>query len=324
MIEAPPVSKDQLWKQSTSNDGITIESWRRPWIDQIKANHTKYGPFKEKSIGRLFNSYRHKPAIVAGAGPSLKVNAHLLKDRDGIPLISCLHNFHYLEDIGAAPDFYVTLDAGPVTIEEVSEGGSKTADEYWEVTKDRTLLAFIGTHPDLLSKWQGQVLFFNCPVPDDAYTKETEAIEKFHMQVSTGGNVLGACYYIAKAICGANPIGFVGADFCFSYEKKFHAWDSKYDAKLGHVMKATDIFGNKVLTWQSYWNFKCWFDYMAMRVPGITINCTEGGIFGAYPDGNIADVKQMSLEQFLEMYNLTRHIKDQCETPDADANAILF
>lgn len=324
VIDAPPVPLNQLYGQSTSNDTITITSWRKQWIDQFEANHKKYGPFKDKSIGRFFNCYRHKPVIVAGSGPSLKVNAAELKNRDGIPLVSCLHNFHFLEDLGVEPDFYVTLDAGAVTIEEVSEGGTKTADEYWALTKNRTLLAFAGSHPDLLAKWQGPIYFFNCPVPDQEYVDTTKKIENFNTMVSTGGNVLGACYYISKAIFGSNPVAFIGADFSFSKERKFHAWDSKYDKDIGLCLKATDVFGNAVKTWQSYFNFKCWFDFMSIKVPGITINCTEGGIFGSYPEGNIASIRQMGLKEFLDMYNINHHVKAQCENPELESQTILF
>ena len=323
-IETPPVQPPQMYQQACSNDTGTIDHWKATWIDQFKQNQKTFGPFKDRSLGHLFGQYELKPCIVAGAGPSLKYNGHYLKQRQKIPLISCLHNFHYMEDNDINPEFYVTLDAGPVTIEEVTEGGTKPESEYWERTKDRTLLAFCATHPSLLEKWKGKIYFFNCPVPNDEYQKETETVEKFRLHVGTGGNVLGACLYIAKAFFGANPIAFVGADFCFSYEKKFHAWDSKYDANLGRVLKAVDVFGNKVLTWQSYFNFKCWFDWVAVQIPGLYINCTDGGTFGAYQEGNLMAVKQMPLSHFINMYYLHEHMRDQSENPETEEKKLLF
>lgn len=323
-IDNPPYTGQDLYKQSCSNDEVTVNSWRDTWLKQIKENHESFGPFKEKGIGRLWASESLKPVIIVGSGPSLKLNAHELKDNPGIAVISCLHNFHFLEDLGVKVDYYVTLDAGPITISEVSEGGSRTAEEYWELTKDRKLLAFIGTHPDLLKKWRGEVLFFNCPLPDASLMNEIEKIEKFRTSVSTGGNVLGACAYIAKAILGCNPLVFVGADFSFSYLDKFHAWDSSYDASLGNYIRMTDVFGNSVKSWQSYANFKAWFDSRAMTVPGQWVNCTEGGTFGAYPGGNIRHVKQQALRAFLDEYKLHYHIKDQCENPETDDLKILF
>lgn len=323
-IETPPVQPQAMYQQACSNDGTTIETWRQIWIDNIKANKARFGSFKERGIGKLYNKHKLMPAIVAGSGPSLKRNGAKLKDRGGIPLLSCLHNFHFFEDEGVDVDYYVTLDAGPVVIEEVYEGGSKTPAEYWEATKGKKLIAFIGTNPKLFDHWQGDVYFFNAPVPDQSYISAVEEIEPFNTYISNGGNVLGASMYIAKGIFGCNPIAYVGADFAFSYDKKFHGWDSKYDKSLGYVMKSVDVFGNKVLTWQSYNNFKVWFDYIAIQVPGLWINCTEGGTFGAYPDGNIMAVKQMDLEDFLAMYSMNESLRGQCENPESNEKRLLF
>lgn len=315
-VETPPITPENLYKQACSNDTVTINAWRATWISNVRKNHEKYGPFKNRSIGKLYASQQYKPTIIVGSGPSLKRNLEDLKFRGQICVVSCLHNFHALEDNGTPADYYVTLDAGDVTVEEVSEGGARKEEEYWAMTEKRTLLAYIGTSPKLLEKWRGEVLFYNCPVPDEEYMKEVKAVEEFNLYVGTGGNVLGACLYIAKGILGSSLIAFMGADFAFSYDKKFHAWDSKYDAHLGRVIKSVDVFGNKVLTWQSYANFKGWFESVAMRVPGLYVNCTEGGTFGAYPEGNVLCIKQMDLLDFLNMHHMHDHLKEECANPD--------
>lgn len=323
-IDRTPVAPKSLYAQACSSDDVTIASWRPTWIANVKANHEHFGSFKDKGVGKLHGIFRNKPAILVGSGPSLKDNAQELLANPGIPVISCLHNFHYLEDLGVNVDYYVSLDAGPVTIEEVSEGGTKSEEEYWEITKGRKLICFIGTHPELLKKWRGEVYFFHCPIPDDSLMKEIEKIEKFHTFVSNGGNVLGACMYIAKGIFGCNPCIFLGANFSFSYLEKFHGWDSKYDQTLGHCIKMTDVYGNRVKTWQSYANFKSWFDWVAESVPGLYINCTEGGTFGAYAEGNIRSVIQLSLSDCLRMYRACDELKEQCENPETDIKKILF
>lgn len=314
-IESPPVRPNDLYAQACSNDTITVNTWRAQWLSQYKSNSKTYGPFREKTIGEIRNTQKYKPIIIAGSGPSLKRNVHDLKNKGDICLVSCLHNFHLMEDNEVKVDYYVTLDAGDVTVAEVSEGGSKSAEQYWAMTKDKTLLAFCATHPTLLEKWQGKVYFYNCPIPDPSYMKEIDEFDPFHVYVSNGGNVLGACLYIARGILGGNPIAFTGADFAFSYEHKFHAWDSKYDANLGQVMKCIDVFGNKVLSWRSYQNFKGWFEWVAMSIPGLFINCTEGGTFGAYPEGNIMAIKQMDLEDFIRMYEIHESLKASIEAP---------
>ena len=310
-----PQSPTQMHEQACSNDGATIERWRDTWITNIRANKLHFGDFKSKSLGNLFGKYRYRPMIVAGSGPSLKFNVEDLKNRKDIPLISCLHNFHFFEDHGIAPDYYVSLDAGPVTIEEVSEGGSKSEEEYWELTKDRTLIAFIGSHPDLLKKWRGKIYLYNAPVPDQKFDDQLMEIEQFNVWCGNGGNVLGACLYISKVMFGAAAQIFIGADFSFGYDRRFHSWDSKYDKTMGHCIKAVDVFGNPVLTWQSYFNFKTWFDYISIQVPGVYINATEGGCLGAYPEGNLHTIKQMDLAKAIDQFTMCDHVKDQVLNP---------
>lgn len=324
-IYRPPVASNQLRSNSTANDNATIDNWKPTWLKNIRANKQHFGSFKKHSIGSVYNQHLYKPCIIAGSGPSLKYNYEKLKNRNGIPLVSCLHNFHYFEDAGIAPDYYVTLDAGPVVIEEVSEGGQKTPDEYWQMTKDRTLIAYIGTDPRLFEKWQGKVLLFNAPLPDLELEKEIESIEQFRAMISNGGNVLGACMYFAKGWLGCPTTIFVGADFCFDPgDQRFHSWDSKYDKNMGNCVSAFDVFGHKVKTWGSYFNFKCWFDWVSLNVPGQYINCTEGGCLGSYPEGNLWTIKQADLDKTLDMMNMSSHLQEQFEDPSKAEKKILF
>ncbi len=317
-IDQPPIANESMYRSACSADDTTIKMWREIWLDNIKSNHAKYGPFEDKCIGLLWQEHAGKACIVAGAGPSLKLNGPLLKDRPAwMPLISCLHSFHYLEDVGAHPDYYMSLDAGEVTIEEVTEGGKRPESEYWDRTRDRTLLAYIGTSPRLLEKWQGRILFFNSPVPDESFRKSVDEVETFHQWLSTGGNVLGACMYFAKAYLGCQMVGFVGADFSFSNKGQlaFHAWPSKYDQNVGQLLKAIDIYGCPVFTWGSYYNFSLWFNYVTQLLPGWYVNCTEGGIFGAFREGNIRSVIQMELAQYLKTWSLEQHHNHQAKHP---------
>lgn len=324
IIMKPPTDSESMYKQACSNDEITVQSWLPQWIANAKHSKERFGSFKEHGIGKLFNSNKNKPCIVAGSGPSLANNIERLAKVRDIPIISCLHNFHYMVDHDVKVDYYVSLDAGPVVIEEISEGGKLSPAEYREATRGKTLLAYVGSHPSLWENWLGDVYLFSCTVPDEEYRTEFAKIEDFNTLVSTGGNVLGACAYIAKAILGSNPLIFVGADFCFSYDRKFHAWDSKYDGQMGQAQRAIDVWGNSVLTWPSYYNFKVWFDWLFVNVPGIYINCSEGGLMGSYPDGNIIQVRQMHLEHCLWMYEMNEELRAQCEHPEKIENKILF
>lgn len=309
-IPGPPVpDKEYLYHKACSGDGVTVVTWMDQWLEQLKANNEKYD-FHANSVMSEHGKYALKPCIIAGSGPSLKRNIKVLKENqvEGMPLVSCLHNFAYFEDNGINVDYYINLDAGDITVEEMYQGGTKDPDYYWNLTKDRTLVTVTVGNPKLLEKWQGKILFFNVAPPDQNFMQKMWEISDFHVMFNVGGNSLGACLYMAKAILGCNPIAFIGADFCFDYTKKFHPFDSPYDKKFSGVVSATDVFGNRVYTWQSYLNFKSWFDYEACGgkggSPTLFINCTEGGTLGAYKEGNIQQILQWSLGEFLGMYGL--------------------
>lgn len=323
-VDAPPVQPQQLYQQACSNDNSTISYWEETWLKNIRANKKKFGSFKEFGVGQLHGQHAGKACILVGSGPSLKYNAHELLNNKCLPVISCLHNFHYLEELGVNVDYYVSLDAGPVVIDEVTEGGTKPEDWYWERSRSKKLICFIGTDPKLLDKWQGEVYFFNAPVPSERYMGKVDEMEKFKTYISNGGNVLGGCAYIAKGILGCNVNVFIGADFSFSYESKFHGWDSKYDANMGQTVLMRDVYGIPVKSWQSYANFKAWFDWLAQTVPGIYINATEGGTFGAYNNGNIRAVIQMPLKNALQMLQMHEELRQQCEDPENASLKLLF
>ncbi|MDC1299956.1 DUF115 domain-containing protein [bacterium] len=317
-LSKPPVQPEKLHQQSVSNDDTTIKFWRDTWVKNMAANYKTHGPFNEQHIGMELYKFRNQPAIVLGSGPSLKNSIEALKKNVGphrIPVVSCLHNFHYLMDNDIQVDLWVTLDAGAVTLEEISEGGQKKPEEYLEMTNDQSLAAFVASDPKLIESWQGYVMWYSAGIPDKGIRDEMEKIEKFQIYLSTGGNVLGAAMYIAKGYWGCNPIAYSGADFCFDYTKKFHPWDSKYDGKLGNAVILNDIFGNKVYSWQSYINYKSWFEGVSMRVPGQWFNASEGGALGAYPQGLMPTIQQISMWDFIRQYKISEEKEFMARNP---------
>lgn len=318
-INQPPQPKESLMDRACAADGDTITSWGKQWLDQTLENCRNYDVMSHSAM-LVHGAQAGKPVIVAGSGPSLKRNIEVLAEkRGGICLVSALHNFAFLEDNSAPADYYITLDAGEITIPEVHEGGKKDPEHYWALTKGRTLIAALVTHPGLLEKWQGRILFYHTPVPDPDYLEKVKAVTPFNLFYNVGGNVLGAALYHAKAVLGAGVVVFIGADFAFGPDKKFHSWDSPYDDKFSGLMTATDIFGNRAYTWPSYYGFKCWFDYQccggAGNAPGLYINATEGGIFGAYPEGNIRQVQQMTLKDALNCFTMHTILPDMLADP---------
>ena len=143
---------------------------------------------------------------------------------------------------------------------------------------------------------------------NEAIEAECPGIRDLNVFFQTGGNTLGASHYLAKAVLGANPLIFVGADLSFSHDRKFHPFDSPYDKQFAGVVPCTDVFGYRVATWPSYFGFKTWFEHMALgglgNRPGTYINATEGGILGAYPEGNMMQIPQRRLAEVITEYTM--------------------
>lgn len=301
-LETPPLAPEQLQAHATSNDSGTMIHWKEKWISNTRANKEFFQSFGPRSLGQLHNINQHRPAIIIGSGPSLKLSLPDLKLNQELekPIltISCLHNFGYFQDEGVKVDYYLSLDSGEVVIKDISEGRNEA--DYWDQTKDKKLIAYTGSHPDLFKKWQGEIYLFNTLIPDESIRKDIKEIEHFTNYVSSGGNALGACMYVAKEYFGSPTIMFVGADFCFSYDNQFHSYKTGYDQPSGIVMHP-DVFGIPRKAWPSYLNFKFWFDRIAMTIPGNYINCSFG-LLGSYLGGNIRHFQYMSLETAMVPY----------------------
>lgn len=309
-IDQPPHSVDQLHEKACTSDKTTVDHWRETWLTNYKAAKDNFGSFQDKAMGQLYGINKHKPAIVIGSGPSLSGAIPALKRNAAldspITTISCLHNFGYFEDEGVHADYYLSLDSGGVVIDDVSESRNKDGNFYWEATKGKTLLAYISSDPRLWDLWQGDIYLFNCLVPDPGIREEYEKVEKMTHYVSSGGNALGGCMYVAKAVMGSAKIIYVGADFCFSYNNQFHAYKTHYDTP-GNVVLHSDVYGIPRKTWPSYLNFKFWFDKIAMTVPGEWVNASEG-LLGAYLGGNLRHFQYMDLDMALVPYKISETV----------------
>ena len=310
MIEGPPPRMGNLHEKASTGDNLTCDKWREIWIKNYEFADKRFGDFGPLSIGKLYASNRYKPAIIIGSGPSLKesIKGLQLNKKLEVPLvtISCLHNYGYLQDENCHADYYLSLDSGSVVIEDVSESRVKKPRSYWKSTKDSILLASVASDPLLFEKWKGKIVLFNSLIPDAVVKNRYEEIQPFHHYVSSGGNALGACLYVAKAIFGSDPIHMVGADFCFDYGGEFHSYKTHYD-EPGQCVYWPSCFGIQRKTWPSYLNFKFWFDHIACNVPGRYINCSEG-LLGSYSEGNIRQFSYMSLEDALIPYRMTEKV----------------
>jgi len=337
-IDGIPLGKEVAWKNATRNDEVTIKSWDKQWIEQTKLNSTDYD-FTANSAMQEHGKCALQPVILMGAGPSLERNwKDLIGDgkncfgRRNIKIVTNVHNFPFCEDRGlmTSDDYYMVLDAGDVCIKEMHEGGAQNPEWYWKHTEGRTLVAYHGTHPDFIRKWRGKILWFTTPCASIELAQEMMKLVDISKVpgFNVGGNVMGAALYFSRAVLGCSIPIFMGMDLCFSYDQKFHPWDCWYNKSFSGVMPWTDIWGNRVWTWQSYFGFKNWFDYMVCGGTGnnaqLWINATEGGIMGAYPEGNLRQIIQIDLKTVLHMFNMSSLLPSMLEKSAGGQLNLLF
>ena len=307
-IDGPPPSAGNIYQRACEGDESTLKQWRDIWISNYKKNKERFGNLSDYSIGKLYGNGLppYSPSIVCGSGPSLKHSIEALKEnakmKNPLLVVSCLHNFGYFEDEGIHADFYLTLDAGEIVIEDIYEGRNKK--DYWEATKGKKLIAYACSPPRLFEQWQGEVYLFNCLMPDLKFRNDLNEIERFPHYLSTGGNALSACLYFAKIVLRSDVIHFVGTDFCFDFDgRTFHSYASHYDTP-GNFVLWPNVYGMLVKTWPSYLAFKFFLDHVACTVPGRYVNCSEG-LVGAYREGNIRQFTYMPLHAALIPYQMT-------------------
>lgn len=339
-IEGIPAGKEAAWRAATRNDDITTKTWAKQWIDQTKENMKNFDVLGN-TVMKLHGAAANKPCILMGSGPSLSKNwKDLIGDGDksigrkDIPIVTNVHNFPFCEDrnLMTCSDYYVILDAGEICLKEMYEGGMHADDPewYWKKTEGRTLIAYHAIDPEFAKKWKGHIYWYATPPASEELAIEMMKIISPSLipWFNVGGNVMGAALYFARAILGCSIPVFMGMDLSFSYDRKFHPWDCWYNDKFSGVIPWTDIFGNRVYTWQSYFGFKNWFDFIACggngNNPQIWINATEGGILGSYNEGNIKQIIQLDLKAALSMLNAFHKIPDLLKMANSGKMYLLF
>lgn len=315
LIEAPPQPMEILAHQASGPDGLTCTAFGQLWTDNLLENSKSYD-FLQNSAMLEHMKFMYYPAVVIAAGPSLKKNVHLLKEHNDVVRCSCLHCFAYLMDQGVKVNYWLAIDAQPEMATVIYDGGKKPRAEYQEMMKDQVLICNTCINPKVLSEWKGKVLFFNTMANVPEYQKAAEEKCKDLVTFNQGGSVTGACLYMARAILGCGPIAFVGLDLAYSKAGMYYPWNDEmtHQSKIPNATAMTDIYGDRVITDGSWLSFKSWIEFTAcggsIGAKHNFYNCTEGGILGAHPQGNLRKLMPMDLKQFLDMVDATRHMPE--------------
>ncbi|MDO8426751.1 MAG: DUF115 domain-containing protein, partial [Deltaproteobacteria bacterium] len=286
-------------------------NWIENYFENIRALPA-YPP-----IDALKGRFKDVPMVIAGAGPSLKKNAHLLREFKGKAIIfAAITAYKPLLNYGVVPDFIIASEK--VDLPEYFTYGEPDK-------KTRLVLAEV-SHPQMFGRdVLGKFVFFNQYIGLSVEQAKYWGSDYFP---AIGGSVTTAALDMG-IMFGCNPIVFVGQDLCFG-DNETHAPGGVYvaqnvriDMEKGTVVieedyvtlkdKAKSRFslqwlkglnGKPVPSKYDWATFHQWFEnYMAHlkkeNSPVKVINATEGG---AYIDG----MEHAALKDVLE-----RYVKDE-------------
>ena len=184
--------KDALYKQ------------RKKWAENIQANRDVWS--KGLSVWSLDHLFTGFPAVVVGAGPSLKKNASLLSECR-FPIF-CTDRAVQMIDV--TPQFVV-----------VADDSDAVADFFTGCnTRKMILLCPVHVSPDVLKHKWAKIRWYGVRDVSDGFVGVAKAIKEINPDM----NFIDQCYivgnaaYIFAKYAGCEPITFIGNDL--AYEEK--------------------------------------------------------------------------------------------------------
>jgi hypothetical protein len=267
----PGPEHDQIAEEINRN---TIELRLKGWVDNFKDNlpniNGGYG------ISSLISSLDSVPVIIIGSGPTLDKNIEQLQGLENKAMLICAASaLAALQIAGIRPHFALMSDSW--------SGNTRSLDGVNIPEYNFVLDTFV--HPEIVERLKPakRIYWYNSPAISGCeftgiLSQWTGAIGN----MASGGCGATACWSFATTICGCNPDILVGLPEAY-YDSEKHYSDAVmathavtiYDTTVEQVM---DNYGNPCYTNKAYKSFKLWFEDAFLRIPGVHINCSEGGI----------------------------------------------
>ena len=236
------------------------------------------------------------PAIIIGVGPSLTPNViKLLKEnRRNVILVSVDASLPLLAKQELYPHFCVMVD--PTEKQRNNFEGIDTKKFY-------TIVPPI-VHPSIFRIVDPKHLaIYNVKDPKSELMEQAPYHTGKKGALPAGVLTSGSAFAFA-AICGCDPIIFVGHDLCWHTPDKVYAEGISGDKRnfqmsvkfRGGCLLFPDIHGKLVLTHETFVVFWAWMRDMVGCMQQRVINCTGEGILA------MKGIRQMKLDRVMKVY----------------------
>jgi len=254
--------------------GNTLRFRIKAWIDNFQANQDAiHGRPGVAELGGLFEGL---PAAVVGSGPTLDRNIkdiHMLKDK--CLLIACDSAVKALEKFNAHPDIVMVTDSK-----------ARVADFLRGIDVDRyTFVADTFIHPDtveVLKDAKRLYWYSTLPIESCPFTGALNEWTGYIGNLGTGGCVATTAWWMASRVFLSDPTILIGLPQAFYDPANMYSQEVNNTVETepyeSHLVETHDIFGKPCYTYPALQSFAYWFQDAFLQIPGIHINCSEGGI----------------------------------------------
>lgn len=280
------------------NNIATKVVFAKDWTTNVMKNIDEYptSAFVEDYLDKL----KGYPAVIVGAGPSLKKNMHLLKDiKDKALIFGVGSAVNILEKNNIKPHFMVGIDAS-----------KEESDIFKRINwNDVKFIYSPKIHFEGLKKYKGPKIHMK--LDSDFISNWIEKKLNIYTSNIQSAATVSIIAGDAARKMGCSPIVFIGQDLAYTggsnyAEGAVHYKEMEHDG--WDKIKIKDIYGNDVYTNRNWNSLRISFEsYISDHKNHLFIDATEGG-------ARIKGTEVMSLQEVIEKYcrldNITKKTEE--------------
>ena len=275
------------------NNIATKIVFAKDWTTNVIKNMNDYP--NSALVEDYIDKFSNYPAIIVGAGPSLKKNMHLLNDlKDKALIFGVGSAVNILEKNDIKPHFMVGIDGSPEESNIFNNIG-------WDDVK---FIYSPKIHHEGLGNYKGPKIYMKLDSDFLSSWVETK-VNKVTSSVESAATVSIIAGDVARKM-GCEPIIFIGQDLCYTDGANYadgavHYKDMQEDGWDKITIK--DIYGNDVYTNRNWNSLRISFEnYMANHKENLFIDATEGG---ALKKGAVIMTLKSAIDKYCSLDNAT-------------------
>jgi hypothetical protein len=285
--------------QNAKSNGKARRRFAGPYLLQTLSNLGAIG--REAGLQALDHQFAGRPAVVAGAGPSLDENVRdLVSLQDRAVIVAADTALGPLLAGGVSPHLVVAVDPSALNAQHLTTPAR---------TEDVALVAEGSVHPSVFERFAGRTFTFRVADHEPWPWLRTAGVVR--PELKTWGSVLTSGFNQARRM-GCDPIIFIGSDLAYTgmrpycrgtiYDAMWQEWIDKgctWEALMEEyfgrqpALYCADIDGEKTRTGPHLVSFRDWLVEQMNGAPrGRFVNATGAGILhgGRIAQASLGDV----------------------------------